>query len=203
MAIVLVRHGRTTANASGLLLGRLDPSLDEVGVEQAAAVASALAAAATSGERPVRLVASPLARTRQTAAAIGEALGLEVELDDRWLELDYGELDGVPLADVPAETWATWRTDPDFCPAGGECLSALGVRVRAACDDLAEAAARDGDVVVVSHVSPIKAAVAWALGAGDLLAWRLFVAPGSVSRITVGLNGPSLALFNRVPSTPI
>lgn len=195
MSIILVRHGRTTANAAGLLLGRLDPPLDETGVRQAAAAASMLAA----GERrPARLVSSPLTRTRQTAAAIGEAVGLEVELDERWLELDYGELDGVPLADVPAETWATWRTDPEFCPAGGECLSALGRRVRAACDDLAEEVAHT-DVVVVSHVSPIKAAVAWALESGDLVAWRLFVAPGSVSRIDVGRNGPSLALFNQIP----
>jgi broad specificity phosphatase PhoE len=195
MSILLVRHGRTTANAEGLLLGRLDPPLDETGVRQAAAAASLLAAAE---RRPTRLVSSPLTRTRQTAAAIGEALGLEVELDDRWLELDYGELDGVPLADVPAETWATWRTDPEFCPAGGECLSALGRRVRAACDELAEEVA-EADVVVVSHVSPIKAAVAWALESGDLVAWRLFVAPGSVSRIDVGRNGPSLALFNQIP----
>ena len=85
-------------------------------------------------------------------------------------------------------------------PEGGECLSALGRRVRAACEALA-AEARHADVVVVSHVSPIKAAVAWALDAGDLLAWRLFVAPGSISRITVGPNGPSLALFNSVPTS--
>jgi broad specificity phosphatase PhoE len=195
MSILLVRHGRTTANAAGLLLGRLDPPLDETGVRQAAAAAALLAA---GGRRPTRLVSSPLTRTHQTATAIGEALGLEVELDDRWLELDYGELDGVPLADVPAETWATWRTDPEFCPAGGECLSALGRRVRAACDELAEEVA-EADVVVVSHVSPIKAAVAWALESGDLVAWRLFVAPGSVSRIDVGRNGPSLALFNQIP----
>lgn len=196
MSIVLVRHGRTEANASGLLLGRLDPGLDEEGERQALAAADLLAA----GERrPTRLIASPLTRTRQTADAIGAALGLEAELDDRWLELDYGDLDGVPLADVPAETWATWRTDPEFCPEGGECLSALGRRVREACDELAAEVART-DVVVVSHVSPIKAAVAWALESGDLVAWRLFVAPGSISRIDVGPNGPSLALFNQVPA---
>lgn len=195
--ITLVRHGRTTANAAGLLLGRLDPGLDEEGERQAAAAASFLAA--TTARQPVtRLVASPLTRTRQTAAAVGEALGVDVTFDERWLELDYGDLDGVPLADVPASTWAIWRTDPEFCPEGGECLSALGRRVRSACAELAEVA-RDQHVVVVSHVSPIKAAVAWALESGDLLAWRLFVAPGSISRITVGPNGPSLALFNQVP----
>ena len=194
--IVLVRHGRTDVNARGLLLGRLDPPLDSTGEVQATAAATLLG----SGERrPARLISSPLGRTRLSAAAIGEVLGRAVETDDRWLELDYGELDGVPLADVPAETWATWRTDPEFCPEGGECLSALGRRVRAACDDLAPEAA-DADVVVVSHVSPIKAAVAWALDSGDLVAWRLYVAPGSISRIDLGPNGPALALFNQVPA---
>ena len=198
MSIVLVRHGRTTANATGLLLGRLDPPLDDEGERQAAAVAEALAGRAVA---PARIVASPLLRTRRTAEVIAAALGLDVELDERWIELDYGVLDGVPLADVPAATWAVWRADPEFCPEGGECLSALGRRVRAACDELAPEVAA-ADVVVVSHVSPIKAAVAWALQAGDLLAWRLFVAPGSISRIGVGPNGPSLALFNHVPDAP-
>ena len=60
----------------------------------------------------------------------------------------------------------------------------LGERVRAACKELATASC-EHNVVVVSHVSPIKAAVAWSLGLGDELAWRLFVAPGSISRIDV------------------
>lgn len=70
-------------------------------------------------------------------------------------------------------------------------MSQLGVRVRSAFDDLAEEA-REHDIVVVTHVSPIKAAVAWALGVGDALAWRMFVAPGSISRISTA--GPSLSL---------
>ncbi len=68
-----------------------------------------------------RVVASPLLRTRQTAAAFGAA----VEIDDRFIELDYGEYDGLPLADVPAELWDRWRTDSDFAPPGGESLVAL------------------------------------------------------------------------------
>ena len=61
--ITFVRHGRTTANAAGLLLGRRDPSLDDAGVDQARAVGAWLAAA---GERPARIISSPLARTRET-----------------------------------------------------------------------------------------------------------------------------------------
>ena len=63
----------------------------------------------------------------------------------------------------------------DFVPAGGESLRGLGARVREACGELVGRARRTGDVIVVSHVSPIKAAVAWALAADDLIAWRMFV----------------------------
>jgi broad specificity phosphatase PhoE len=74
--------------------------------------------------------------------------------------------------------------------------------VRAACADLAAEAA-EHDVVVVSHVSPIKAAVAWALGVGDDLAWRLHVAPGSVTRVAVRDGVGVLHSFNwTVPDGP-
>lgn len=182
--LTLVRHGRTEANRSGLLLGRIDAELDPLGRAQAAAVAEHVGSAD-------RIVCSPLARTRATAAA----WGAPVDVDERWIELDYGELDGTPLREVDADLWRRWRSDVTFAPPGGESLASLGARVRDACDDLAEAA-RDGHVVVVTHVSPIKAAVAWAMGVGDEVSWRMFVAPASVSRIAVGDRGPSLHGFN-------
>ena len=77
------------------LQGRLDLPLDEVGIAQVAGVAEWLG-------RPDRLVSSPLLRARQTA----EAFEVPYEVDDRWIELDYGSLDGVPVADVADEIWA-------------------------------------------------------------------------------------------------
>ncbi len=183
--LIVVRHGRTDANASGLLLGRrLDPGLDALGERQARALADALPAGA-------RVISSPLQRTRETAAALGRA----VEIDDRWIELDYGDLDGTPLRDVPADVWAAWRADPSLAPGGGESLVDLGERVRAACADLAEEAA-ERDVVVVTHVSPVKAALAWALGVGDDVSWRAYVAPASITRIATAGPNPSLHSFN-------
>jgi broad specificity phosphatase PhoE len=132
-----------------------------------------------------------LRRAQETAAGFG----VPVETDDRWIELDYGEWDGTPLLDVPLETWAAWRADLSFRPPGGETLLELGERVRTACAELAEEATTDF-IVVVSHVSPIKAGVVWALGVGDEVAWRLFVAPGSISRIEVRDGRPVLAGFN-------
>jgi broad specificity phosphatase PhoE len=182
--LVLVRHGRTLVNAQGRLLGRADPPLDELGAAQAVAVAAALG--------PVdRIVSSPLRRARETAAAFGTP----VTIDERWIELDYGEFEGRPVDSLGVETWAAWRADVDFAPPAGESLRALGERVRAACEELLEVA-RDETVVVVSHVSPLKAALAWTLGVGDEVSWRCFVSPASVTRVALGPLGPSLRSFN-------
>jgi len=189
--IVVVRHGRTRSNARGLLLGRADPALDEVGLDQAAHLATALAGLPGGVQR---LVSSPLLRTRQTAAAIADATGATVTVDDRFVELDYGEWDERPLGEISPELWASWRADLDFAPPGGESHAQLGRRVRAGLDDLA--ADPSGTTVLVTHVSPIKAAVAWALGGGDEMAWRMFVAPASVTRIALSPFGPSLRSFN-------
>lgn len=190
MTLFVVRHGRTEANAGGLLLGRADPSLDATGRAQAAALASVVT-------DPARVVSSPLARCRETAAAFD----VDVEVDDRWIELDYGAWDQMPISSVPQETWARWRGDLDLRPPGGETLRELGRRVRAACEDLA-GDARDRDVVVVTHVSPYKAALAWALDVGDDISWRLHVVPASVSRIAVRATGPVLLSFNEISHLP-
>jgi len=192
--LILVRHGQTAVNAEGRLLGRADPPLTDLGLRQAGALAGTVRRGVAA---PVRLVSSPLARTRETAAALG--LGLPVEVDQRWVELDYGEFEGRPLADVPVVVWDTWRAEPGWAPPGGESLRGVGERVRAACGDLAQEAA-EADVVVVSHVSPIKAAVAWALGVDDAVAWRMFLDLAAVCRIRTGSSGPALVSFNERPA---
>lgn len=186
--LFLVRHGQTAANVHGLLLGRADPPLTDTGHRQAQALADALPC-------PARVVSSPLRRACQTAAVL--ATGCPVEVDPRWIEMDYGDLDGRPASALDEQAWQRWRRDPQFVPAGGESVAAVGARVRQACVELADEAAR-GDVVVVSHVSPIKAAVAWALGVGDEVAWRMYVLDAAVCRIDT--SGPlvSLLAFNEV-----
>lgn len=188
--IILVRHGRTAANAGGLLLGHLDVPLDDEGRAQAAAVAATVPS-------PDLVISSPLERTRATA----EAFGLPVEVDAAWIELDYGEWDGRPLTEVPADAWAAWRADDDFAPPGGESLGRLSARVHDALDDLVDRL--DGRrAVVVSHVSPVKAAVGWALDLGPAVAWRTFVAPGSITRLGLGPVGPVLRAFNETAHLP-
>jgi broad specificity phosphatase PhoE len=189
--IVLVRHGQTDTNRAGRLLGRADPPLNDTGRAQAGALAVALDRAG-----PARaVVSSPLRRAMQTAEAIAAPWGLEVEVDDRLVEMDYGEWDGRALTDVSADDWRRWRDDPDFAPPGGEGLGAVYARACACAPDLL-ARATDGDVVAVSHVSPIKAAVAWALGAGPDVTWRLRLDVASITRIASGPAGPTLVTYN-------
>ncbi len=195
--LVVLRHGRTAANAQGRLLGRLDVPLDEVGEAQAAALARAVRVRlAATGSELVAVVSSPLARTRATAAA----LGAPVEVDERFVEVDYGGFDGRPLAEVPAEVWRAWRDDPSFRPPGGETLAEVAERVDGACLEWAgraeEVAGPGGVVVVVTHVSPLKAAVAWAMGLGPESSWRTHVDPASITRIRVSGGSRVLCSFN-------
>ncbi len=190
--LIVVRHGQTDANAQGLLLGRKDPPLDATGRNQASAVAAALKPLG----RDARVLSSPLRRAHETAQYI--AGDREIDIDERWIELDYGTLEGTRVADVPEDTWRAWRADPDFTPGGGESLAALGTRVAIACDELIVEAA-EHDVIVVTHVSPVKAATAWALGVGDKVTWSMYVAPGSITRIAPRRFGRVLASFNETP----
>ncbi len=182
--LVLVRHGRTAANAERRLQGRLDLPLDDVGVAQVAGIAAWLG-------RPDRVVSSPLLRARQTA----DTFGVPYDTDDRWTELDYGELDGMPVADVDDEVWERWRTDPAYQAGGGESMAAMNERVISAAEELLSDAAEQM-IVVTTHVSPIKAAVAWALGVDPSVGWRCHLDQASVCRIALGPSGPVLIGFN-------
>ncbi len=186
--IAFVRHGQTELNRTGRLQGRLDVPLSALGAEQAAALARGYASEAVT-----RVVSSPLQRAVATATAIAREHALTVEIDDRLVELDYGDWDGQPLADVPPEAWAAWRTDAGFAPPGGEALADVSGRVASFCAD----ALADALVIAVSHVSPIKAAVCRALGVDDRVTWRMQLDVASVTRIGRRPDGGAyLAGFN-------
>lgn len=185
--LIMVRHGQTRINAGGLLQGRVDPPLDEIGRSQADAIGRAIRARFPAAH----VVSSPLVRARETASAITG----DVVVDERFVELDYGDFDGKAMTDVPVETWALWRRDPHFRPPNGETLVELDSRVRPALEELAERAMSD-DVVVVSHVSPIKSAVTWALGVGPEATWRCSLDRASITVIAVSERGPALVGFN-------
>lgn len=191
--LTLVRHGQTAANAQNLLQGHINHPLDEVGLAQVSLLGGALQKIS-----PVsRVVASPLQRAQQTAQAITQGLSqhIEVETDPRWIELNYGDFDGRPVSSVSPEQWATWRTDEHFRPPHGETLAELSVRVHEAIDALL-ADSVSAHIVVVSHVSPIKAAVAWALGVGVEVSWRTALDRASMTTVRLDAKHPALKTFN-------
>lgn len=195
--IALVRHGQTAANRGGLLQGRTDLPLTDLGHAQAAQLGELLG---RESGRPVRVLSSPLRRALDTAAPIAARAGIEVEVDERLVELDYGEWDERPIVEVSTEEWAAWRLDPGFAPPGGESLRDVAARVGDLCEELIDV---DGLVVAVSHVSPIKAGVVWALGGEETLVWRLHLDLASVSRIARRPDGRAcLSTFNETAHLP-
>ena len=185
--IFFVRHGETAANRARLALGRADPPLTDRGRDQAAQLASHL-----GDSDAVRVFSSPLLRARETATAIATTLGLDVDVDDRLVEMDYGEWDERSFSEFPPEDLARWRRDATFAPPAGESLIAVGDRVASFCMEHV-----DGPpVIAVSHVSPIKAGVIWAMNADPLLAWRMHLDVASVSRIGAPNRQPVLLGFN-------
>ena len=185
--IIFARHGQTAPNRDGLVLGRADPELTEEGHRQAALLGAALAA------EPVEAIrSSPLVRARQTAEAIAAACGVAVTVDERLLEIDWGTWEGRPATHLAGADVDSWTAGDGTAP-GGESLDSLARRVESFCVETME---EEGLVVAVSHVSPIKAATAWALGVDGAVAWRMFLGLASITRVGRGRSSPLLMSFN-------
>ena len=183
--VILVRHGRSTANTAGVLAGRVTGvHLDEAGVKQAEAVGDRLA-----GVRLAAAVTSPLERCRETCKEITrrQATPLRASADKQLSECDYGEWQGRPLKDLAKEKlWKTVQGQPSAAAfPGGESMRAMQDRAVAAIRRHdARIAAEHGDDAVwvaVSHGDVIKSILADALGTHLDLFQRIHVDPASVS----------------------
>lgn len=198
--VLLVRHGRTTANASGLLAGRADGvALDTVGLDQAAR-----AAERTAGAPLARVVSSPLERCRQTAQALldYQTVTPESVTEQGITECDYGQWQGRALKDLAQEPlWSVVQTQPSAAVfPGGESLAAMQARsVEAVRRHDAEVAARHGADAVwaaVSHGDVIKSVLADALGMHLDLFQRIVVGPASISIVRYGPRRPEVVAVN-------
>ncbi|MET7349312.1 bifunctional RNase H/acid phosphatase [Streptomyces mirabilis] len=195
---VLLRHGETPLTPQKRFSGSggTDPSLSDVGREQAERVAAALAARGTVQA----IVASPLTRTRQTAAAVAARLGLEVAIEDGLRETDFGAWEGLTFAEVQErypEDLKTWLASPKAEPTGGgESFAATARRIATTRDKLiASYAGRT--VLLVSHVTPIKSLVRLAIGAPPESLYRMELSAASLSAVAYYADGnASLRLFN-------
>lgn len=213
--LLLIRHGRTTANAAGILAGWTSGiGLDERGREQARALGERLR------ELPVcRVVASPLQRTLETAEPIAAAHGIRVETTTDLGEARYGAWTGRSLAELAKEElWQTVQRAPSaavFPPSDDfahESLGAMSARAVAAIRTLdAEVLATHGPRaiwVAVSHGDVIKAILADALGMHLDQFQRIHVDPASVCVIryptgrpmVLGMNGSGTDLAGLVPA---
>jgi broad specificity phosphatase PhoE/ribonuclease HI len=185
--LVLVRHGSTVHSADKRFSGRNDLPLNNVGRGQAAALAK------RSFGDVSAVLSSPLRRAVETAEAIAAPLGLPVGIVDGLIETDFGDWEGLTSAEArernPVE-FEAWRGSPDVAPPGGESFSAVGRRVRRAREEII-AQHPASTVVVVSHVTPIKTLVRFALDAPPTALFRLFLDTASVSRIDYWDDGNS------------
>jgi len=188
--VILVRHGQTTTTGT-ILPGRARGlHLAERGIEQAAAAASRLSALTDIDA----VYASPLERTRETAAPIAKALGLRTRTAKGLIECDFGDWTGAKLADLmKLPEWRQVQTAPStFRFPGGESFTEMQTRMTAELERLS--AAHSGRAIVcVSHADPIKAAVANASGTHLDLFQRIVISPCSVTPILLG-SGPPVVL---------
>ena len=192
--VILVRHGRSTANATGVLAGRLPGvHLDDTGVAQAAAVGERLAAVRLSAA-----VTSPLERCRETCREITrpQSAPLRAGTDKQLSECDYGDWQGRPLRELAKEKlWKTVQAQPSAVTfPGGESMRAMQDRAVAAIRRHdARIAAEHGDDAVwlaVSHGDVIKSILADALGTHLDLFQRIHVDPASVSIVRYSESRP-------------
>lgn len=195
MLLYLVRHGETESNRKGLALGRADVPLNERGRRQAEALARALA-----GEGLAAVYSSPLQRTLDTARPVAARCGLEVQVEERLVEMDIGEADGLTFAEVRErypgllETWVSDDGPKEPMP-GGERLLDVQERAWAAVGDLSSR--HDGDAVAaVTHNFVILCLLTRALGLELSQFRRLRHAVGAISVIDLGQERPQVVRLN-------
>lgn len=165
LRLLLVRHARSSWNELHRIQGQLDPPLSEAGLEQAQRLGERLHH--RSGWRPVGFYSSDLVRCRQTAEAIGAAIGMEPVFLPELREIALGEWEGLTREDLmtryPA-LWERWVSHPDWdLVPGGELAADFEDRVSAALESI-RSQHESGDVLIVTHGGVIQVALGRALG---------------------------------------
>jgi probable phosphomutase (TIGR03848 family) len=194
--VILLRHGRTTANTGGVLAGWTPGvQLDEKGGTQAESVAQRLAAVPLAA-----IVSSPLERCRQTSAAVAAGRDLEVQTDDRLGEARYGDWTGRAIKELAKEPlWKVVQHHPSaavFPGPDGEGLAQTQARAVAAVRAWNATLGPDAVWLACSHGDVIKAILADALGLHLDQFQRIVVDPASISVVTYTETRPFVARMN-------
>lgn len=195
--VLLVRHGLTPTTGTSLPGRAKGLHLADAGRKQAADASDRIAALATNGRTVDAVYASPMERTRETAAPIAAAVGRKVQIERGLLECDFGEWTGAELKRLmKLPEWGTVQRAPStFRFPGGESFTEMQTRIVTAIDKI-RAAHPGGVVICVSHADPIKAAVAHAMGTHLDLFQRIVISPCSVSAIAYHGGGPAVLTVN-------
>jgi probable phosphoglycerate mutase len=191
--VLLVRHGQTPTTGA-VLPGRAKGlHLADAGRQQAERVAQRIAELKTIDA----IYASPMERARETAAPIGAARGLKVQVDRGLVECEFGEWTGAELKTLmKLPEWQTVQRAPStFRFPGGESFTEMQARMVGAVDRL-RAKHPGGTIVCVSHADPIKALVAHAMGTHLDLFQRIVIGTCSVSAIAYTAGGPIVLTVN-------
>ena len=194
--VILLRHGRTTANTGGVLAGWTPGvQLDETGAAQVAAVGERLATVPLAA-----VVSSPLERCRQTAAAVVAGRELTVEADDRLGEARYGDWTGRTIKELAKEPlWKVVQQHPSaavFPGPEGEGLAQTQARAVAAIRSWNARLGPDAVWLACSHGDVIKAILADALGLHLDQFQRIVVDPASISVVSYTETRPFVARVN-------
>lgn len=198
--VLLVRHGRTTANASGVLAGwTAGVDLDEAGVQQAAALGQRLASVPVAG-----VVSSPLERTLSTARHLVEPRDPrpEIRSDERLAEVRYGDWTGKSLSVLAKDPlWRVVQDHPSavvFPGSDGEAMAGMAARAVEAIRHWNEHFGPEATWIAVSHGDVIKAVIADALGLHLDQFQRIHVDPASLSVIRYTATRPFVVRVNDV-----
>jgi probable phosphomutase (TIGR03848 family) len=194
--VILLRHGRTTANAGGILAGWTPGvQLDEVGAEQVRVVGERFAKVPLAA-----IVSSPLERCMQTAEAVAVGRDLQVQSDDRLGEARYGDWTGRAIKDLVKEPlWKVVQQHPSaavFPGPEGEGLAQTQARAVAAVRSWNATLGPDAVWMACSHGDVIKAILADALGLHLDQFQRIVVDPASVSVVTYTETRPFVVRVN-------
>jgi len=204
--LILVRHGRTVLTESKRISGSggEDPHLSLAGQGDAAAVAKELARLGRSGVwghlKPVTaVVASPMARTTDTAKRIASELGLTVDFLRDLREIDFGSWDGLTneeALELDPARFAAWQGSWEVAPPGGENLREFDDRIRAARNAILEKYAGQ-TVAVVAHVMPIRGMIRAAFEADIAGYWRPQISPCSITILRLwGVEAAEITTVN-------
>ena len=191
--VLFVRHGQTPTTGKQLPGRAAGLHLAPKGVEQAERAGVRIAAL----DGVTAVYASPMERTRETAAPIARACGLRVRTHKGLIEADFGEWTGKSLSGLRKRPeWATVQRYPSgFRFPGGESFTEMQTRMTGAIAELVQRHPGES-IVAVSHADTIKAAVADAAGTPLDLFQRIVISPCSVSAVIYSSTGPIVLAVN-------